>query len=300
MPIPVSDISGNRSEKIANAAKVLGKSRDRKRVFMAIYTGKKSIKTVNDIMRLADLNRVRALQEAGKLASEDIITQLDYKIDGKTAYKKIRFYEKNKKIILSLASNKKKLNKYPTKSNPRINIPTIKVSFPKNIVKIKSITIDDIDSFSKVKQIDISKDKKNVPFYEKDIKEGIKKILNEEGDFTDWGGETDDMFSTRVILNGKRLNAAIGLKGRGTKGILTPKKMGANGDQIQRLFKSPANIFLVQYWGQIDESVIDQMKSIATAKSVSEGEIVYFGVIDGRDTLRLCEAYRDFFETNQN
>lgn len=103
------------------------------------------------------------------------------------------------------------------------------------------------------------------------------------------------MFSTRVKIRGKRINAAFAFKGRGTKGKLTPKAMGKNGDQIQRLFNSPAELFLIQYWDSIDESVIEQMKNFAIAKSVSEGKRIYYGIIDGYDTQRLIEAYKKYF-----
>ena len=83
----------------------------------------------------------------------------------------------------------------------------------------------------------------------------------------------------------------------GTKGVLAPKKMGKNGDQIQRLFKSPAAVFLVQYWGQVDQSVTEQMEEFAKAKSAVEGTEIYFAVIDGDDSNRLLKAYPRAFET---
>jgi len=57
--------------------------------------------------------------------------------------------------------------------------------------------------------------------------------------------------------------------------------MGHNGDQIQRLFPYPADVFIVQYWNQIDESVVEQMRQFAIAASVKEARRIYFGVIDG-------------------
>jgi len=162
------------------------------------------------------------------------------------------------------------------------------VRFNKNLVQIKSITIDDVDSFSNARKQKES-DVKQV--YENEVKQVLKNAIGESGKFIDWGGETDDLYSTRLRLNGKRISVAFGLKGRGTKGTLTPKKMGKNGDQIQRLFKSPAEVFFVQYVGQIDESVIDQMKTHAIAKSVTEGKKIYYGIIDGKDTSRLISAY---------
>ena len=294
MSINVTDVTGNRSDKIANAAKVLGRSKDRLAVFLAIYTGKKKIKTVKDILSRTTLqNKVRVLQEGKKLASEDIVKQV--KIDGQTAYEKIDFYSQNKSIIISLAKHKDKLKRFPTKVNPQGQVRTIKASYPRNQVNIKQIFIDNIDSFSEVKIVK-TKSLKMQPLNENMIKEGLKKIIEEEGSFIDWGGETDDLYSTRLKLNGNRVSVAFGLKGKGTKGILTPKQMGKNADQIQRLFKSPAEVFLIQYHGQIAESIIDQMRNMAIAKSVTEDKKIYFGVIDGKDTSRLIAAYSDAFQ----
>lgn len=133
------------------------------------------------------------------------------------------------------------------------------------------------------------------PIEERKFKDGLKKILDEQGTFQDWGGETDDLFSTRLVLNKERRSVAFGLKGKGTSGILTPKKMGKRADQIQRLFRAQADVFIVQYNGQIDESIIEQMKNSAVAKSAAEGRRVYYGVIDGQDTARILEAYANCF-----
>ena len=92
-----------------------------------------------------------------------------------------------------------------------------------------------------------------------------------------------------------RKRVAFGLKGRATTGVLTPKKLGKNGDQIQRLFKSPADIFLIAYQGQIDESVVYQMQQFAIAKSVTEGNRIHFGVIDEQDIAKLVSAYPKAF-----
>jgi len=67
--------------------------------------------------------------------------------------------------------------------------------------------------------------------------------------------------------------------------------MGRNGDQIQRLFEAPAEVFLIQYCRQIDSSVLTQMKQLAIVKSLMTGDRVYYGVIDGNDSRRLVLAY---------
>ncbi len=297
MSLNISNPSADRNEKIRNAATVLGKSKDRKKVFLEIYRGKRRVKAVQEIASNADMPPKRVLEEGKKLLDEDIIGVT--KKDGRTAYTKLSFYAKNKDAIvrlnIRLNNNKGKLRNFPTRDNPQINIDFVKVSVPKNIVKIQRITIDEISNFDKVKRVKIVSRGNNKAAYEKTIKDGLKKLLGEKGKFTDWGGETDDLFSTRLIIQKRRFSVAFGLKGRGTTGKLTPKKMGKNGDQINRLFNSPADVFIVQYVGQIDESVIRQMDAEALAKSVRERKKVYYGIIDGQDTLRLITAYPKYF-----
>ena len=138
-----------------------------------------------------------------------------------------------------------------------------------------------------------------MPMLESVFKEGIKRILNETGRFKDWGGERNDLLTTRLRLKGKRRATAFAFKGRGRRGKLTPAAMGKNGDQIQRLFSSPAEMFLVQYWDQIDESVIEQMGEFAKAKSAAEGKTIYYGVIDGQDSNRILKAYPQAFRSRK-
>jgi len=294
VPINVSDVRSNPQDQIAHAARVIGRSKDCRKVFSAIYQGKKRIKTVTEIEALTSLRRMRVLQEAGKLCNNNIVRKI--KMNGETAYEKDPFYTQNKKTILRLAGNKKALEKFPTKTNPKFGDITVNVSFPKKLIDVEKITIDDIDSFSKVKEV--IGNQSPLPVDEEKFKEGLQKVINEQGIFQDWGGELNDLFSTRLILKGERKDTAFGLKGKGMKGILTPKKMGERGDQIQRLFRTTAEVFLVQYWSQIDESISEQMKNFAVAKSALEGKKIYFGIIDGQDTMRLIAAYPECFPEN--
>src|SRR3989338_2142389 len=290
MTLEVSDSRSNRNEQIANAVKTLGRSKDCRKVFSAIYKGKKKIKTVNELVQLTGLKHKRILEEALKLYSNSIIEKT--KVKGKTAYKKYPFYSQHKKRILSLASYPKKLSNFPTKSNPRV-VNQIKISVPTNLVRVKQITVDDIDSFSKVKKIKPASVAS--PLQEKIFKLGLQKVLNERGTFKDWGGEKNDLFSTRVKIKGKRITAAFALKGKGSPRKLTPRSMGRQADQIQRLFTSPAEVFIIQHWGQINENVLDQMKCFAVTKSIYEQKKIFYGVIDGQDTARLIKAYPNCF-----
>ncbi len=296
MPETISNPSADRREKIANAAEVLRRSENYVKVFRAVYSGKR-VKTISEIWELSGIrSKVRAYQAAARLYSEDIIAAA-HKVNGKIAYQKIDFYTHNKRSILSFSHNPKKLAAYPTRSNPRVIGATVSITLPSRAVNAKQITIDDVDSFSEVRGKKVSRTG-STPMYESDFKQGLKRILGEEGQFNDWGGETDDLYSTRLVIRGTRFSVSFGLKGRATRGELTPKKMGKNGDQIQRMFNSPAAVYLVQYHGKINQSIIGLMKAFAMSRSALEGQPVLYGVIDGGDTQRLIDAYPDCFDNS--
>jgi hypothetical protein len=289
VPLNVSDSRSNPADQIAHAVEVLGRARQRLAVFKTIYRGKKRVKTVNEISTATGLDRVRVLQEGKRLADNGIVHQI--RAVGITAYEKDRFYSAQKDRILRLVRDPAAFAAYPTKTRPRASLPReITIRIPRVRIHARYITVDDIDSFSRVEKVQVEPGD-YTPISEARFKAGIARILGEGGRFCDWGGERNDLYTNRVRLAGRRHSAAFAFKGPGTKGILTPGRMGKNGDQIQRLFRTAATVFLVQYWGQIAESVTEQMEEFAKAKSAVEGSIVFFGIIDGDDSNRLLKAY---------
>jgi hypothetical protein len=67
--------------------------------------------------------------------------------------------------------------------------------------------------------------------------------------------------------------------------------MGKNGDQIERLFSSPAEIFFVQFVGQFHELMHSTMEQNATLKSFYTGKTIYYGLIDGNETSTIFAKY---------
>jgi hypothetical protein len=294
MTLPVSDTRSNPNDQIAHAARVIGKSAQRRAVFGAISRGKRRTKTVKELMRATGLSQKQVLNAAKHLADNQVIRQT--RVGKETGYEKDPFYSRNKAKILRLAGNPTELEKLPTKTNPqpRQNV-IVKVSYPGPLVRMEQVTIDDIDSFSRVRNV-TDAPPPGEALSETAFKHGFQNVIGEEGTFKDWGGERNDLLTTRVRLGGRRRTAGVAFKGPGTRGKLTPAKLGKNADQIQRLFSSPADVFLVQYWGQIDETVLEQMRNFAAGKSAIEGRPIWFGVIDGTDTRRLMAAYPEDFE----
>ncbi len=293
MTVAVSDARSNANDQIAHAANALRSSPRRKKVFIEIYRGKKKAKTVAELMKATKLTQVAVLQDGGRLAGLHIVNQT--KIDGKTAYEKDMFIATNKNKILALAGNPKKLKEYPTKYNQKSSdggAGLIRVIVQGAKVQITPVTCDDFDQFSKAKKIKAAAKK---VISEKAFKAGILKLIGDKGNFQDWDGEKNDLYTTKLKFKGQRRPVAFAFKGPGMQGTLTPKKLGRNGDQIQRLFLSAAEIFIVQYHAQIDQSVIEQMMAFATMNSVREGKRIWYGIIDGDDTNRLVAAYPKAF-----
>ena len=294
VPIEVSDKIANLNDHIANAAKAIGCSPERKKVFQAIYYGKKKIKSRDEIANATGLSKKRVLELGKTLVNNHIVSQV--KIDQQVGYEKNPFYGQYKKRILGYVDQPARLNSLPTKVRPIVSNAGVRVnvSFPTKTFDIEQITVDDVASFKAVQKIQDSPEM--VPIDEKKFKEGIKRIIGEKGMFIDWGGERNDLFTTKVRIGGKRYACAFAFKGKGLTGILKPNRMGKNGDQIQRLFQSNARVFIVQYWGQIDESIYDLMKCLAISRSALYREKVFYCVIDGFDTARIGSAYKNIFK----
>jgi hypothetical protein len=72
--------------------------------------------------------------------------------------------------------------------------------------------------------------------------------------------------------------------------------MGKNGDQVERLFTSPADVYMVQFHGTIGANILDLMRSLAVANSLRFEKKTYFGIIDGQDTAKILEAYPEAFK----
>lgn len=293
--IEVNDSQSNRPELIVGAVQAIGRSGAKRRVFEAIYTHKKRTRSVVEIAAMTKLGTTRVLQVGGELAGDHIVNQT--KKDGRVAYTQKPFYQRNKRKILSLLDKPSGASKIQTKRNISVPVRALaskaRVSQPQAL--IHHITIDDIDSFAKVRKVRSSAKRLPSAISERQFNDGVKAIIGEPGTFKDWGGETSDLFSTRIQFGGKRRRVAFGFKGPGLTVPLVPSRLGKNGDQMERLFSEPADIFLVQHWREIMPSILRLMKVFAVDKAASTSKPVYYGVIDGHDSNRLRLAYPSKF-----
>lgn len=267
----------------------------RRIVFSEVVRGKQKSKSVSEIAQRTRLSRKQVLTAGKYLADHDLVTQSTK--DRDTAYQKVPLLAQNRQKVLSLATSARKLANFATKSNPVVTA-FIRIRVPQPLVRTKQVTINDFDSFRAARRA--LAPQQPTRMLESAFKEGVAKILDEPGEFKDWGGEKSDLYTSRLVMSGKRYPAAFAFKGRGKSGKLTPARLGKNGDQIQRLFTTDAEVFIVQYWDQIDESVLTQMGAAAIAKSYATGKKIYYGVIDGQDSNRLIAAYAVAFRSQRS
>ncbi len=262
MAVEVVDRTSNSSDQIVHAAEVIGPSKLKQGVFRAVYTNQRRRKTVEDLITATKSTQGQVIDAGRTLAHETIITRTPH--NGVFVYGKVDFFRPRAKWqrVLRLAADKKAREKVPTKRNPKVSPSSVKVNLrlPSQRTLFAQIFVDDIDSFAKVRRQ--PKDPGYTKMPETKFKRGVTRILGEAGHFKDWGGETSDLQTGRLIYKKKRASTAFAFKGPGTTGILTPGKMGKNGDQLQRLAQCPVDVFVVQYWGQIGEAVLHQLREL--------------------------------------
>ena len=221
MPIAVSDARSSPNDQIAHAADVLKRSPRRRKVFSAIYAGKGKAKTVTQLMKATGLNRIAVLQEGGKLAGQQIVHQT--KMHRETAYEKDGFYATNKKKILRLATNSKTRKAFPTKYSPTLSLRAgqIQLAVRGAKIQISEVTCDDFDQFSKVRKTSAGSARS---ISEAAFKAGVKKLIGETGRFQDWGGERNDLYTSKLRHKGRRRAVAFAFKGPGTSGMAWPSR----------------------------------------------------------------------------
>lgn len=162
----------------------------------------------------------------------------------------------------------------------------------RNETRLPLIQLDQIDSFALVAEVPPSTvmDLCPLDLLEDDVERMIATIIGEPFRQKDWGGELDDLFTQSVDLDGRAVRASFMLKGRGLGSVMKIKDLGANGDQVMRMVKQPAELFVVQHVNRIDPSVYSHLQDAILARR-AEGHKVIGSVWDGVALARLGVAY---------
>ncbi len=159
------------------------------------------------------------------------------------------------------------------------------------------IFIDNIDTFSNVTNYGPQSValhlKKNGYFdvSENFIQQSLEEIMKESFHKVDWGGESNDLYTTNLKINGQRVATAFLLKGNGLDvKTMEIRHCGKNGNQILSLVKSPAELFIIQFVGNISESVIEDIRDKVELLRL-KGKKAWYCIINGQDTARILKAY---------
>jgi hypothetical protein len=156
--------------------------------------------------------------------------------------------------------------------------------------------IEDIDSFKKARDVNPEAVHAHllngyVDVSEERVQIALEQILNEPMHKKDWGGEQNDLYTTNLLVNASRTSTAFVLKGNGLRSkVMEIADCGKNGDQLVRLFRSPAQLFIVQFVGNISESLIADLEG-KVRELRSRGTPAHYCTINGQDTARLLHAY---------
>ncbi len=156
--------------------------------------------------------------------------------------------------------------------------------------------VEDIDSFQKVRDVNpamVTGFLKNgfLGLSEDSVQLALEQILGVSFHKKDWGGEINDLYTANVVVSGTRRATAFLLKGKGI-GMkeMTIADCGKNGDQLVRLFGTPADLFVVQYVGPIADLLVKDVQG-KIAELRAQGKAAHFLIIDGQDTARVLHAF---------
>lgn len=126
---------------------------------------------------------------------------------------------------------------------------------------------------------------KSVP--EAEVKKVIAASLGEQHIAKDWGGETCDLYTDRLLIDGRQHSAAFLLKGPARFHAMRVADLGRQGDQIVRLSKTPSQIMVLQHCHRIVPEVISMLEDAASNFHRGPRRMM---ILDGYDTYRLLHA----------
>ncbi len=152
----------------------------------------------------------------------------------------------------------------------------------------------EIDSFSLASTVDAGRVReisRPLPLREAVVKRIIARIIGEPFVGKDWGGERDDLFTTRVVLSGRSTPTSLILKGPGHKGPLTLAALGKAGDQLERMTHQPADLFVIQHCDEVKPAVRMHLTHFIRSLRSSSNPRAIGSIWDGSDCARLFLAH---------
>jgi hypothetical protein len=122
---------------------------------------------------------------------------------------------------------------------------------------------------------------------ERKVKSAFARIFAEPEVPDDWGGEQFDLWTAKVSVEGRPLRAAIAFKGPAAFKPMTIATLGKNGDQIDRLAQTAADLMIVQHCHAITPPVVNMLKAYANNPRNPKR----YMTIDGYDTIKILRHF---------
>jgi hypothetical protein len=150
---------------------------------------------------------------------------------------------------------------------------------------------EDIEQFARMREIRVEEASEWTSVMssrsESFVKNAFATLLGEPTK-KDWGGESNDHFSSNVSLDGRRRTAAFLFKGPASFREMTIDMCGKRADQLNRLVRSGAEISVVQHCHQIGEAVRETLRALVFHPGWARRK---YCLIDGQATFRILKAY---------
>jgi len=123
---------------------------------------------------------------------------------------------------------------------------------------------------------------------EEQVKRAFAQILGEPDVPKDWAGEQFDLWSpSRLTVEGQPLRAAFLFKGPAKFHPMTIADLGKNGDQIDRLAQTAADLMVVQHCHSITAPVVNMLKNYANNPRNPKR----YMCINGYDTIMILRHF---------
>ena len=120
---------------------------------------------------------------------------------------------------------------------------------------------------------------------ESEVKRQLADALGEPVVPKDWGGEQSDLWTARLRVEG-RSTAAFLLKGPAGGRLSRPmtiSMLGKNGDQLQRLASTPAEVLVIQHCHEVRPEVVGMLRSLAS----DFRHVRHYMILDGYETFAI-------------
>ena len=118
-------------------------------------------------------------------------------------------------------------------------------------------------------------------------KRAFAEIIDEPMVPKDWAGETSDLFSSRVVLDGKRISTAFSVQGAGEISSDDARRSGEEWRSDWAFVLRASRPAYSPHCHEVTPAVRKQMRAYAQQM----GNPRRFCIIDGYDTLRILKAY---------